>query len=98
MRRVAKVDRNQREVSQALTQCGAWVIDCSRVGEGYPDLNVLHRGRVMYVEVKDGSKPPSARKLTPAQAEFHARAAAHGVPVHVVKDIDEAIALITRGE
>lgn len=94
MRRAAKVDRNQREVSQALTQCGAWVIDCSRIGEGYPDLNVVHRGRVMYVEVKDGSKPPSARKLTPAQVEFHARAAAHGVPVHVVKDIDEALELI----
>jgi hypothetical protein len=94
MRRAAKVDANQREVAQAMTKCGAWVVDCSRVGEGYPDLNVVHRGRVLFVEVKDGSKPPSARKLTPAQVEFHARAEAHGVTVHVVKDIDEAIDLI----
>jgi hypothetical protein len=93
-RRAARVDANHAEVSKAITKLGAWVIDCSRVGEGYPDLNVVHRGRVLFVEIKDGSKPPSARKLTPSQVEFHARAAANGVEVHVVKDVGEAIQLI----
>jgi hypothetical protein len=94
MRRAAKVDRNHGEIADALTQCGAWVIDCSAVGQGFPDLLVSHRGRLLMVEVKDGKKPPSARKLTPSQEVFHARAAANGVPVHVVASLEQAIELV----
>ena len=97
MRRAAKTDRNHAEVAHAITQCGAWVIDCSAVGQGFPDLLVSHRGKLMMVEIKDGSKPPSARKLTPSQVEFHARAKANGVPVHIVETLEQAIELV-RGE
>lgn len=94
MRKAARVDANHAEVSKALTRCGAWVIDCSAVGQGFPDLVAAHRGKWLMIEIKDGTKPPSARKLTPSQVEFHARAAANGVTVHVVKSIDEAIELV----
>jgi Holliday junction resolvase len=93
-RRAARVDANHADVSRALTKCGAWVIDCSRVGEGFPDLIAVVRKKVLMIEVKDGSKPPSARKLTPLQVEFHARAAVNGVPVYVVESVDQAIELI----
>lgn len=94
MRRAAKIDANHREVADALARCGAWVIDCSAVGQGFPDLLVSHRGKLMLVEVKDGAKSPSRRKLTPAQVDFHALAKATGTPVHIVESVEQAIALV----
>jgi hypothetical protein len=38
------------------------------------------------LEVKDGAKPPSARKLTPEQEEWHRH-----WPVAVVTSVDEAL-------
>jgi hypothetical protein len=66
----AKVDANHAEVVKALREIGAGVLDLSRVGKGCPDLLVTRSGKTCLVEVKDGSKPPSARLLTPAQREF----------------------------
>lgn len=40
------------------------------VGGGCPDLLVSFRGWTGLLEVKDGSKPPSERRLTAAEAEF----------------------------
>jgi hypothetical protein len=95
IRRAAKVDANHAEVAAALMRCGAWVIDCSAVGKGFPDLLVSHRGRLFLVEVKDGAKSPSRRKLTPAQESFHAAAKATGTPVHVVESVEQALSLVS---
>lgn len=71
MRRAAKVDENQREVVAALRRIGARVLHLHAVGAGCPDIAVLH-GRVWtLLEIKDGNKPPSARKMTPAQRHWH---------------------------
>lgn len=35
-----------------------------------PDLGVFMAGVGMLVEIKDGSKPPSARRLTPDEEAF----------------------------
>ena len=43
----------------------------------------------MLMEVKDSSKPPSARKLTPAQVIFHA---GWKGAIYVVTSSDEALA------
>lgn len=40
---------------------------------------------------KDGSKPPSARRLTPAQVEWHA---AWRGSVHVITDVEQAVAWV----
>jgi len=92
MRRAAKVDDNQREIVQALRHCGASVMDTSAVGKGFPDLVVGWHGLNLLVEIKDGSKPPSHRKLTPAQVEFHG---AWRGQVCVVTSVDEALALVS---
>lgn len=88
MRRAAKVDANQPEIVAALRKAGAGVCDLSSMGEGCPDLLVSYRGKWALLEVKDGKKPPSARKLTSDQEKWHA---AHHAPVHVVKSEDEAL-------
>lgn len=70
MRRVARTDANQTEVVEALRAAGVSVLCLHQLGRGVPDLLVgTHRGNLL-VELKDGSKPPSARKLTPDEARF----------------------------
>lgn len=94
MRKIAKVDDNQSEIVSALRQCGAFVTSLAAVGKGCPDLLVGFRGRWMLIEVKDGKKSPSERKLTEWQEYFHAQAFTVGCGVHIVNSVDEAIALL----
>ena len=95
MRRAAKVDANHRLIVGALLSCGCAVEDTSGIGRGFADLLVYHRStrRLLLVEVKDGDKPPSARKLTKAQELWHAR-----FPVHVVESVEQALALVAGRE
>lgn len=89
MRRAAKTDRNQSEIVAALRKVGASVQPLHAVGGGVPDLLVGIRGRNYLCEIKDGSKPPSARRLTTDQAEWHQNWRGS---VHVLTDVDQAVA------
>jgi hypothetical protein len=71
MRRAARVDANHALVKGAFIACGALVKDLSAVGGGLADLLIQYHHKLMLVEVKDGAKSPSRRKLTPAQEVFH---------------------------
>lgn len=92
MRRAAKIDRNQPEIVTALRRIGADVFSLAAVGCGIPDLLVGFRGATFLLEIKDGSKPPSARQLTDDQVEWHA--AWRGGRCVVVSNITEALAAI----
>ena len=91
----ARTDSNQGEIVAVLRDIGACVRDFSAVGGGCPDLAILYRGKTTWIEVKDGEKPPSARRLTPDQRRWHQEAHARGVEVHVVTNADEAIYAVT---
>ena len=71
MRRASKVDANQKAVVAALVKIGCTVQHLHAVGEGCPDLLVGYHGKNYLIEIKDGAKPPSKRKLTPDQVEWH---------------------------
>lgn len=94
MRRAARIDDNQREVVRALRAAGAMVVSTASLGGGFPDLAVIHNGRVHLLEVKDGSKPPSSRRLTPLEEGFAMRTQIHGYWVHVVTSSQEALRAI----
>lgn len=89
MRRAGRTDSNQTAVVDALRAVGAKVAITSQVGGGFPDLVVTFRDCVHLLEVKDGDKPPSARRLTPAELEF-----ARQHPVAVVCTPAEALRAI----
>lgn len=89
MRRAAKVDANQEQIVSALRVAGVLVLSMAALGKGVPDLLCAFRGRLVLLEVKDGNKPPSARKLTPDQQQFHKDWAA--VPLHVVESPWDAL-------
>lgn len=92
MRRAARTDANQSEIVDALRKCGATVQSLAAVGDGVPDLLVGLAGMNLLIEVKDGSKPPSGRKLTPDQEAWHA--AWGGAPVFVVTCVDQAVQMV----
>ena len=85
------MDANQAEIVQALRKVGVTVSVTSAVGNGFPDLVCLFRGRLLLVEVKDGSKPPSAQRLTESEREF---AAAFQPVYRVVTSPCEAINVV----
>jgi hypothetical protein len=51
---------------------GCEVLDTGDVGHGFTDLVVAYRKLLRFMEVKDGAKPPSARKLTPDEEKWRA--------------------------
>ena len=71
MRRAAKIDANQEAVVSALRSAGATVQSLAAVGDGVPDLLVGYQKQTYLIEVKDGRKTPSQRKLTDAQVKWH---------------------------
>jgi hypothetical protein len=70
MRRAARIDANQPEIVDALREVGASVQILSAVGHGCPDILVGYNGHNYVIEIKDGSKPPSARRLTEDEDEW----------------------------
>ena len=96
--RGAHVDANQVLIVQALRTIGASVQHLHAVGQGCPDLLVGYGGQNYALEIKDGAKPPSARALTPQQAEWHDKWRGHVAVVCTPKEAFEAIGVPFRGQ
>jgi hypothetical protein len=95
MRRAAKKDSNQNPIVRELIQAGYSVLDLSKVGGGAIDILVggidRHTGErrawPMEIKTKKG-------KLNAIQEEWHA---AWRGPVHVVRTVEEALAIVGVG-
>lgn len=108
-RRRAAVDANQSTIVADLRAIGISVHSTHAAGSGFPDLvaggqrqvccphclNPFSMRLTELLEVKDGAKPPSARKLTPDQQQFIS--GWRGSPVRVVKSSHEAL-LVFQGD
>jgi hypothetical protein len=92
MRRAAAVDANQAEIVRALRGVGCSVSLLHGVGGGVPDLLVGRDKVTFLIEVKDGSKPPSARVLTQCQKDWW-NTWRGAMPV-VVTSVEEALAVV----
>ena len=90
MRRAARRDDNEQDIIKAMRAEGAYVKQIN--DEGLFDLLVSHRGETLLIEVKDGAKPPSARRLTDAEQKFHDEWP--GDNLYIVNSVEEAIALL----
>lgn len=87
----ARVDKNQPEIVRTFRQLGCTVEHLHAKGQGCPDLLVGVAGLNLVVEVKDGKKPPSARKLTRFQEWWFLTWQGQRC---VIKSTDEAAALV----
>ena len=84
-----RVDGNHHEIIQGLRDCGYKVKDTSKYGDGFPDCIVAGGGRVVMLEIKQGSA-----KLTDAEKEFHE--AFYGLGLHVVRTLEQALDVMKR--
>ena len=88
-----RIDANQNEIVAALRKRGATVRVITQ-GDGIPDLMVGYQGHTILIEVKDGQKPPSARKLTEAEQKFFDEWT--GGLLVVVNSVEEALEVLNN--
>lgn len=93
----ARVDANQQEIVKILRAVGATVQHLHKVGQGCPDLAVGYQGATYFLEIKDGSKPPSAQRLTAAQEKWHAQWRGHAAVVNSPLQALETIGVNLKG-
>ena len=86
MKKYGRVDENQISIVRDLRKAHCRVLSLAALGQGAPDLLVQRNGVLYLLEIKDGDKFPSQRKLTPHQIQFH-----KDWKVHVVNNTDEAL-------
>jgi hypothetical protein len=92
MRRAAHTDANQSEIVDALRAAGASVEPkLARIGEGVPDLLVGIRGVTTVMEVKDGAKVLSKKKLTTDEVRWHNN---WNGSVYVVESVEQALQIL----
>jgi hypothetical protein len=91
VRRAAKVDANHGDISKAARGIGATFQSLAMVGQGCPDAVIGFREKNYLIEIKDGSKSPSERRLTAAEAEWHRDWRGH---VAIIENVDQLFALL----
>jgi hypothetical protein len=95
MRRANRVDYNQSVIVESLRKAGAYVRIVT-MGDGVPDLLVGYKGFTFLLEVKDGDKPLSQRKLTTAEQKFFDEWT--GGLLAVVESVEDALAILRACE
>ena len=91
----AKVDANQKQLVELWRKAGAEVQSIAGVGKGCPDVLVAYQGVWRVVEIKDGSKSPSQRKLTDDEVAWHEKFSRYA-PVDIVENDEQALELLER--
>lgn len=66
-----KIDGNQNQIVKELRKLGMSVCIISNMGKGIPDILVGYKGKNYLFEIKDGNLPPSKKRLTVDEQEFH---------------------------
>lgn len=90
MRRAARRDHGEQDIIKAMRSCGAYVKVIN--DEGTFDLLCHYNGRTLLLEIKDGTKPPSARRLTDAEQKFHDEWP--GDNLYIINSVQEALDLL----
>jgi len=87
-----RTDSNHAEIIKALRKIpNLSVFSTHEVGKGFPDIVIGYKGINYLIEIKDGKKPPSARKLTDAELDFHL---SWNGQIDTIKNLDELLQII----
>ena len=81
LRRAARNDANHATIVQALRKAGGLWVPLGHPVDGVAGF----RGRWVLVEIKDGSKPPSKRRLRDSQLSIGQLCELHGLPFVVAE-------------
>lgn len=89
---IKRTDRNHSEIINAIRKIpNISVFSTHEVGKGFPDIVIGYKGINYLIEIKDGNKPPSARKLTDAELQFHSNWKGQ---IKIVNNLDEVLNLL----
>jgi hypothetical protein len=100
---IRRVDKNQPSIVRAFRASGFSVAITSSVSNGFPDLVVginlggLRGCYTTLVEIKDGSKPLSAQKLTPDEVRFREQWRGNYHIVRSEEDVANLLDMIMQG-
>lgn len=86
--RACRVDANHKEIVDHFRLLGWSVLDIHNL-KNCCDIIVSKDYITIVVEIKDGSKPPSARKLTKGEQKFFSEWQGHKAIVKSVEEVDE---------
>ena len=92
MRTAARKDDNHNEVVKVFNSLGWAVLDISQL-KNCCDAFVSKSGITVAVEIKDGSKPPSKRKLTEGELKFKNRWKGKYA---IIESVDDVLSLNKR--
>lgn len=91
MRLKARTDHNQREIVKAFRDAGAIVQHTHQLSHGVADLAIGFAGIMKWVEVKDGEKSKSKRKLTTDETGWHKLWKGYVVTVESLNDVQNLL-------
>lgn len=93
----AKVDSNQPQIVSVFRKMGCSVAHTHQIGKGFPDIVISLKtksgSKTLAVEIKDGDKVKSARKLTYQETIFHEY---WQDEIPIIETVEDAINLVNR--
>lgn len=89
--RANKLDSNQPSIVRGLRACGFTVQPLNKIKDGCPDILVGAQRKNFLFEIKDPSRPPSARKLTEDEYLWHLHWKGQ---IHIITTVQEAVEII----
>ena len=87
-----RIDANQNEIVETFRKMGCKVSITSSLGKGFPDVIVKVGRNIYMIQIKNGDKPPSQQKLTPAEEKFHREWGC----VHIINSVERAIDFVNE--
>lgn len=91
MTRGRRIDGNQKRLDELARNVGAVVLHVSAAPELGFDRLLIRSGQMYIVEVKDGTKPPSARQLTEGEQKAKAKVESAGGKYWVIESDDDLL-------
>ena len=93
MKYAARIDDNHGEIREAARKLGAGWVDCYQL-KNFCDGLLVYRGVTVAIEIKDGNKPPSSRKLTEGEEKFKGNWEAKGGKYAVIENTEQLTGLL----
>lgn len=94
MRRRGRTDSNHSAIVKELRQAGCSVQSLADIGEGCPDILVGWQGLNLVFEIKDGTLPTSATRLTQHEKAWHL---VWRGQVAVIETAEQALNIMRKG-
>ena len=85
---IRRTDANHKEIVDAIRKIPFLsVFSTHAIGKGFPDIVIGYKGINYLVEIKDGAKTKSQKKLTEDEIKFHQSWFGQIIVCECVKDV-----------